>query len=83
MMEMTKKNISIPRSVFKTAEQLAKNLGMSLSEFYTAALSAYIEGYRNNSSITEKLNQVYETESSSIDPELVKMQVVSLGDETW
>lgn len=82
-MEMTKKNISIPRSVFKTAEQLAKNLGMSLSEFYTAALSAYIEGYKKNSSITENLNQIYETESSSIDPELVKMQVVSLGEETW
>ena len=82
-MEMTGKNISIPHSVFKTAEQLAKTLGMSLSEFYTAALSAYIEGYQNNSSVTENLNQIYETEPSSIDPELVKMQVVSLGDETW
>ncbi|MHA2030600.1 MAG: hypothetical protein ACXAC2_14730 [Candidatus Kariarchaeaceae archaeon] len=80
---MTKKNISIPRSVFKTAEQLAKSLGMSLSEFYTAALSAYIESYKNNSSVTEKLNQIYKTESSSIDPEMVKIQVASLGDETW
>lgn len=82
-MEMTKKNISIPGPVFKRAEQLARSLGMSLSELYTAALSAYIESYKNNSSVTEKLNQIYETESSSIDPELVKIQVDSLGDETW
>lgn len=82
-MEMTKKNITIPDSVFKRAEQLAKSLGMSLSEFYTAALSAYIESNKNNSSVTEKLNKVYETEPSSIDPELVKIQIASLGDETW
>jgi len=82
-MEMTKKSILIPRSVVKTAEQLANRLGMSLNEFYTAALSAYIEDCKKDSLTTEKLNQIYKTECSSMDPELVKMQVRSLGDETW
>ncbi len=80
-MEMTKKNISIPRTVFRTAEQLAKNLGLSLNEFYTAALSAYIENYKNDISVTRKLNLIYKTEPSSIDSDLVKMEVASIEDE--
>jgi hypothetical protein len=33
--------------------------------------------------VTEALNQVYETEPSEIDPELVKIQMISVGGDAW
>ena len=55
---------------------------MSLSELYTAALAAYLATYQNED-VTEKLNEVYETEPSSLEPELVSLQVTSTGNENW
>jgi hypothetical protein len=77
-----KADISIPSPISEAAEQLAQRLGMSLSEFYTAALAAYIATCQR-SDVTERLNRVYETESSAIDPVLVNIPLTSLGDETW
>jgi predicted nucleotidyltransferase len=75
-------DISIPKPVLKSAEQLARKLGMSFSELCTAALSAYVQTHEKDS-VTEALNRLYETTPSSIDRELVKMQVTSIGDEQW
>jgi prevent-host-death family protein len=38
---------------------------------------------RNHSTLTEALNQVYETQESSLDPALLKAQLSSLENEAW
>ena len=75
-------DISIPNPVLLAAESLAKKMGVSLSELYTAALNAYVAEHQKEN-ITETLNQVYADEPSTLEPELVKMQVVSLDGEQW
>lgn len=72
-----KLDISIPNSVFHAAEELAKKMGVSLSELYTAALNAYVAKHQKEN-ITETLDQVYTDKPSTLEPELVKMQVESL-----
>lgn len=75
-------NISIPNPIFEAAKQLSQKLGMSLSELYTAALAAYVAAYQDEE-VTEKLNKVYEVEPSTLEPELVTLQVAAIGDESW
>ncbi|MEI2610115.1 MAG: hypothetical protein V9G20_15945 [Candidatus Promineifilaceae bacterium] len=53
-----------------------------MSELYAAALSAYITAHRQNN-VTELLDQVYSTETSTLEPMLMQLQVASLGNETW
>jgi hypothetical protein len=53
---------------------------MSLSEFYTAALTAYVAACQRND-VTEALNRIYETGFSAIDALWVKVQVASLAGE--
>lgn len=77
-----KSDISIPNPVFHAAETLAKKMGVSLSELYTAALNAYVAEHQKEN-ITDSLDRVYANEPSNLEPELVKMQVVSLDGEQW
>lgn len=77
-----KAEISIPNPIFEAARQLAQKLDMPLSELYTAALVAYLATYQTED-VTEKLNEVYETEASNLEPELVALQVASIGGESW
>lgn len=74
--------ISLPDSVFAEAEALAQQLGLSRSELYTKALQAYLQRY-NREQILLKLNQVYSTESSELDPVMARMQFMSLPREDW
>jgi hypothetical protein len=53
-----------------------------LSELYTAALTAYVSEHESKS-VTEKLDDVYMTEASALEPELVEMQIAAIGDEQW
>ena len=76
-----KSDISIPNPVFQAAENLAKKMGVSLSELYTAALNAYVAEHQKEN-ITETLDQVYADEPSTLEPELIKMQIVSLKAST-
>lgn len=77
-----KSDISIPNPVFHAAENLARKMGVSLSELYTAALNAYVAEHQKEN-ITETLDRIYATEPSTLEPELVKMQVLSLESEQW
>jgi hypothetical protein len=77
-----KQDISIPNPIFQAAEDLAKKMGVSLSELYTAALNAYVAEHQKEN-ITETLDQIYADEPSTLEPELLKMQVVSLEGEEW
>jgi hypothetical protein len=77
-----KSDISIPNPVFHAAENLARKMGVSLSELYTAALNAYVAEHQKED-VTDALNRVLETEPSSVEPEMVKMLVMSIGGEEW
>ena len=59
--------ISIPDQVFKTADRMAKKLGISRSELYSRAVAEWIDRQKK-SSITAKLNEVYSREPSEPDP---------------
>ncbi|MCK6624405.1 MAG: ribbon-helix-helix domain-containing protein [Anaerolineae bacterium] len=74
--------ISIPNPIFEAAEQLAKELGMSRSELYTTAIAAFVEAHQGEN-LTEKLNQLYAEEVSTLDPVLARMQTASLDGEPW
>ena len=77
-----KADITIPNPIYETSEKLAQQLGISLSDFFLAALTAYIETYQSDD-ITEQLNQVYQTETSTLEPDIMTLQLVSLDRETW
>ncbi len=55
---------------------------MSRSELYTTALREFLSE-KQSEHITERLNQVYEQESSTLDPMLVCLQASSLSVEEW
>lgn len=75
-------NISIPNPIYKAAERLAQSRSMSLSELYTAALTAYVTAHERGA-VTESLNRVYETESSALEPIWVNVQLASVDHEPW
>jgi len=63
-----KTDITIPNPVFRAAEQLAKRLGISLADLYTAALTAYVIEHQPGD-VTDALNRVYAGEASTLEPE--------------
>lgn len=71
-----KTNISIPNRIYQAAEKLAKELGISLSELYTNALTAYVSEHQKKS-VAEGIETSYITEPASIEPELVDMQIIA------
>jgi hypothetical protein len=77
-----KADITIPNPLYETSEKLAQQLGMSLSDFFLAALTTYIETYQSDG-ITEQLNQVYQTEPSTLEPDIMTFQLASLDRDTW
>ncbi len=77
-----KADISIPIPLFRSAQRLAEKLGVSLSDLYVAALWDYVLSHEKES-VTEALNQVYENEPSELEPELVNIQLVSIGGDAW
>ena len=74
--------ISIPDPIFEQAEEAARELKISRSELYTTALRAFLNE-NQSAQITERLNQVYEAESSTLDPVLMSMQATALTVEEW
>jgi metal-responsive CopG/Arc/MetJ family transcriptional regulator len=74
--------ISIPNDIFVSAEQLAKRLNMSRSELYTRAIKQYIAECRHTG-VKEKLDQVYASDTASIDPAVLDAQAISIPMEEW
>lgn len=74
--------ISIPDQVFESAEKLAERLGQSRSQLYTQALTSYLEKHRGDQ-VTKKLNELYETVPSSLEPGLQSLQTTSLPKDKW
>ena len=74
--------ISIPDSIYWAAEKLAVHLGMTRSALYTKAINKFLLEFRNDR-ITEKLNTLYEKETSGLDSVLEKMQLISSEEDEW
>ncbi len=76
--------VSIPDTVFYSAEKLAAQLGVSRSKLYAKALAAMVQSHSENV-VTAQLNEIYgpEGEESSLDPEVVHLQSLSLPQEKW
>ena len=74
--------ISVPDEIFEAGEHLAKQLGLSRSQLYADALSAYLTE-RGAAAVTAKLNAVYAAESSKLDPAFAHAQLRRLADEAW
>jgi hypothetical protein len=55
---------------------------MSRSEFYSKAVSSYITTHQNEA-VTRALDEIYEKETSQIDPVIKLMQFKSLAMEQW
>jgi len=74
--------ISVPDQLFEAGEHLAQQLGLSRSRLYSDALAAYLS-IRGAQAVTARLNAVYETTSSKLDPAVESYQIRHLADETW
>lgn len=77
-----KTEISVPARLFEEAQRLAEELCMSFSEFYVAALVAYVVMHQSGD-ITKKLDEVYAKEESALESGLLAIQIASVGEEEW
>jgi metal-responsive CopG/Arc/MetJ family transcriptional regulator len=66
--------VSIPDDLFALADETASELGVSRSQLYADALKGYL-AHRESEVITERLNAVYATIDSSLDPGIMAAQV--------
>ena len=74
--------ISIPDKVFRSADSLAKRLGVSRSELYTTAIAEFLSRHQGRH-VTARLDAVYTEENSSLSPHLIQLQVKSVAYEEW
>ncbi len=84
ILEGMKTAISIPSPIFEAAERLARRLGVSRSELYAKAVSAYLERHRQEG-ITAALNRVYgaDPEESRVEADILALQEASMPRERW
>ena len=74
--------ISVPDSLFASADALAKKLGISRSRLYATALAEYVAKQRD-ARVTERLNAVYSTEDSRLPPDLRRAQARAILRDEW
>ena len=74
--------ISIPDDVFKSADSLAKEIGVSRSELYATAVAEYLAKFKDQD-ITQRLDQVYANEVSGLPAELRRAQARTLARDEW
>ena len=74
--------ISIPDPIFQAADSQANRLGVSRSEFYAKAIEAFIEKNKNQD-VTARLNQIFTSESNTLEDGYYKLQTQSLNREEW
>ena len=74
--------LSIPDDLFESAETLSKRLGVSRSRLYATALADYVAKHRGRKT-TERLNAVYASEATGLDPALRGAQRRSLESDKW
>ena len=74
--------ISIPDPLFRSAERLAKRLGIPRSQVYARAIERFVAEAQERD-VTAILNEVYAHESSELDSTLAALQSASVTRERW
>jgi metal-responsive CopG/Arc/MetJ family transcriptional regulator len=74
--------VSIPDDLFASADELADRLGVSRSELYATAVAEYVAKHRA-SDVTARLDAVYSSEPSGLDPALRRAQAGSVRRAEW
>jgi len=74
--------VSIPDRIFRSADSLAKRLGMSRSQLYATALAEFLSR-RQNQQVKERLDAIYGEEESALDPGIIDLQKKSMPPEEW
>jgi len=74
--------LSIPNDLFDSAETLSKRLGVSRSRLYATALAEFLAKHRGRKT-TARLDAVYSSEDSRLDPRLRRLQARALGESSW
>ena len=74
--------ISLPDSLFRSADGLARRLGMSRSGLFATAVAEFVAKHHANK-VTERLNEVYAVETSRMDPRLARAQKRVLTRSEW
>lgn len=72
--------VSIPDPLFEAADRTARRLRLSRSELYARALERYL-AHESDDDVTARLNDVYATESSALDPGLAAAQRRAIAEE--
>ncbi len=70
--------VSIPDELFKEAEKIAKQRGVSRSELYAEALRKIV-----NEEVSRQLNEVYANLDSSLEPAWQAQASRMLKDSEW
>jgi len=74
--------ISIPDALAHSADEAARNLGLSRSALIQKALEDFLET-QNQKAIIDKLNRVYSRVDSSVPTEIQKYQRSQIQTEDW
>jgi metal-responsive CopG/Arc/MetJ family transcriptional regulator len=74
--------ISMPDEVFNTAERFARRQRLSRSALFTRAMEEFLAHHRHEG-VTDRLNRVYASEASPLDPVLRRLQSSALPKGKW
>jgi len=74
--------VSIPDSIFRSADSFAKRLGISRSELYATALAEFLSR-RRSKQVTTRLDSIYDEVDSTLDHEIIGIQTRSLSHVKW
>ena len=74
--------LSIPDELFESAETLSKRLGVTRSRLYATALADFVAKHQSRK-LTARLDAVYATEDSRLDPTSRRLQARSLPRDSW
>ncbi len=74
--------ISVPDDVFESADELARELGVSRSALYSTAMAEYLAKHRG-ADITARLNEVYGEVDGRLPGGLRGAQAKTIGTSEW
>ncbi|HEU4588736.1 MAG TPA: hypothetical protein VFS11_08820 [Gemmatimonadales bacterium] len=74
--------ISIPDEVFASADALAERLGVSRSELYATAVAEFVAKHQDRD-VTARLDALYATQPSRLEPRARRAQARSVRAAEW
>ena len=74
--------VSLPDDLFRQAEASARRLRVSRSQLYARAIADFLQR-QDDSSVTERLNEIYSHWPAKVEAALNRAQLKSLPKETW